>query len=722
MAITDVSVIHHVGIVLLLLFVLSQFNCSHPIAYLGSLVYLYLVHERHMMRVQRKIQFEERKQANQRRVLTDSETVRWLNNAVEKIWPVCMEQIVSQKILLPIIPWFLEKYKPWTAKEAKVQQLYMGRNPPMITDMRVLNQTTGDDHLVLQLGLNFVTADDMLAVLDVKLRKRLGFGMWAKMHITGMHIEGKVLVGVKFLGDWPYIGRLRVCFVEPPYFQMTCKPIINHGLDFTELPGIAGWLDKLLSIAFEQTLVQPNMLTVDVEKFVAPESENWFTVDEKEPVAIVKIEVIEGAEMQPSDLNGLADPYVKARLGSYKFRTKIQKKTLAPKWHEEFKIPIFSWDALNSVFIQVHDKDHLYDDFLGRCALDIANYRDGQRHDFWVPLLDIKTGRLHLAVTVSGDTAIKVDDLLPDVETKMREDVRNSFMSGVPSKNSFSSASSGKSPRIADNIEAIDIEGHDNVLFVHQPGSEVSDSWVPRKGKLRHLDTKEVSNSFGRDDPVASRLSQNDSSSADETVDDKSKHRIRRGLKKVGSVFRRSKPEDQLELSPDIVPSPLAANVKAVGENRISLNFIVEGDIPKTTDKIVSPDQSGYESPTKGNMKGMGKSILKHAGNSARGLKHVLSRKGSKKFQDVDPSQFSTSSDDIEPFQPTIRHLEVLSNPIISNTSPRNSNAKSVSSEDHKSEPVLDTSSPKYETINFTNQDQDQMQVNESKEKTSIVD
>ena len=48
-------------------------------------------------------------------VLTDSETVRWLNHVVEKIWPICMEHIVSQKILLPIIPWFLEKYKPWTA-------------------------------------------------------------------------------------------------------------------------------------------------------------------------------------------------------------------------------------------------------------------------------------------------------------------------------------------------------------------------------------------------------------------------------------------------------------------------------------------------------------------------------------------------------------------------------------------------------------------------------
>lgn len=40
--------------------------------------------------------------------------------------------------------------------------------------------------------MNFLTADDMSAILAVKLRKRLGFGMWAKLNITGMHIEGKV--------------------------------------------------------------------------------------------------------------------------------------------------------------------------------------------------------------------------------------------------------------------------------------------------------------------------------------------------------------------------------------------------------------------------------------------------------------------------------------------------------------------------------------------------
>lgn len=70
---------------------------------------------------------------------------------------------------------------------------------------------------------------------------------------------------------------------------------------------------------------------------------------------------------------GLADPYVKAHLGPYRFQTKIQRKTLTPKWLEEFKIPISSWEAQNLLVFQVRDKDPLFDDSLGfvTCAFSI---------------------------------------------------------------------------------------------------------------------------------------------------------------------------------------------------------------------------------------------------------------------------------------------------------------------------------------------------------------
>jgi len=64
-------------------------------------------------------------------------------------------------------------------------------------------------------------------------------------------------------------------------------------------------------------------------------------------------------------VSGSADPYVKGQLGSYSFKTQIQKKTLTPKWQEEFKIPICSWDLQNVLTILVRDKDHFVDSALG---------------------------------------------------------------------------------------------------------------------------------------------------------------------------------------------------------------------------------------------------------------------------------------------------------------------------------------------------------------------
>ncbi|PON46283.1 C2 domain containing protein [Parasponia andersonii] len=641
MDITEVSIIHHAGIVLLVLWLLAEFNWCHPVAYFLSLIYLYLVHERYVMRLRKKVQFEEKKQANQKRVLSDSETVRWLNHAVEKIWPICMEQIASQKILLPIIPWFLEKYKPWTAKKAIVQHLYLGRNPPIFTEMRVLRQSTDDDHLILELGMNFLTADDMSAMLAVKLRKRLGFGMWAKLHITGMHVEGKVLIGVKFLRDWPFLGRLRLCFVEPPYFQMTVKPIFTHGLDVTEFPGIAGWLDKLLSIAFEQTLVEPNMLVVDMAKFASQHPENWFSVDEKEPVAYAKVEVVEASDMKPSDLNGLADPYVKGQMGNYRFKTKIQKKTLTPKWQEEFKIPIVTWELPNTLAVEVRDKDHFVDDVLGDCSVSISDLRDGKRHDMWLPLKNIKTGRLHLAITVVEENA-KADVQQCDWESFDGEDKRNSFATETSNKSSFSSVSSEKSQRVADNFEPIDIEGQKETgIWVHRPGSEVSQTWEPRKGKGRRHDTQilgEPNDATTRVSSLAASGSQN-SSSTDDNPDDKPRvGRVRRGLQKISSVFHRSPKEDQSGSFKESIQSP-HVNIKAMNSKDIGVKFVVEEDrAPVALDKILKEEdsstggESGQESPSKGNMKDKAKGFFRHAEKSARSLKSVLSRKGFRRY------------------------------------------------------------------------------------------
>ena len=61
----------------------------------------------------------------------------------------------------------------------------------------------------------------------------------------------------------------------------------------------------------------------------------------------------------------MADPYLRGKLGAYRFKTDIKRKTLSPTWQEEFKIPIFTWDSPSILNVEVKDKDHFVDDTLG---------------------------------------------------------------------------------------------------------------------------------------------------------------------------------------------------------------------------------------------------------------------------------------------------------------------------------------------------------------------
>nr|CAD1842478.1 unnamed protein product [Ananas comosus var. bracteatus] len=634
MDIIEISIVHHIGIVLTALWIAVRLGWSHPLLFFMAFVYLCKVNERYIMKLRRRLQYEERRSASQRRLLSDAETVRWLNYAVKKIWPICMEQLASQQFLLPIIPWFLDKFKPWTARKAVMQHLYLGRNPPMFTGIRVIGESTDDDHLVLELGINFASAEDMSAILAVQLHQMIGFGMTTNLHITGMHVEGKVLVGVKFLQHWPFLGRLRICFVEPPYFQMTIKPVFSYGLDVSELPGISGWLDKLLDIAFGQTLVEPNMLVIDVEKFASAPSEGWFTIDEKPSVAYVKVEILEGADMKPSDLNGLADPYVKGQLGQCTFQTKIQQKTLAPKWMEEFKLPISSWEAPNVLALQVRDKDPIFDDMLGDCFININELRGGQRHEKWLPLKNIKMGRIRLAITVIEDELEKgKNDLSEDQEiTKMTETLTPPSSSIAQDDDKDEHLEEHK--KVADEYEPINIEGQEKVgVWVHRPGSNVSQTWESRKGRAHHREIQVNSEDNElKESPSSSPLATRDISSPisdtkEKVEGGKRSHQQGHTNKGLGGFF-----------GSVFQPSPRKEKPReGVWEKRTSVKLEVdEVSISSASGNVLESEYiQGKDEGESTGEKNMSSNVKN---NNSRSMKSVISKKGSRKVKEEQPS------------------------------------------------------------------------------------
>lgn len=489
----------------------------------------------------------------------------------------------------------------------------MGRNSPLFTSMRVLPETSDDDHLVLEIGMNFLSAEDMSAVLSMQLHKSVGLGMTANMHLTSMHVEGKILVGVKFVRSWPFLGRVRLCFVEPPYFQMTVKPLIGHGLDVTEFPGISGWLDKLMDTAFGQTLVEPNMLVIDVEKFVSTPSDNdWFSIEERPPVAYVKLEILEGSDMKPSDMNGLSDPYVKGRLGPFKFQTQIQKKTLSPKWFEEFKIPITSWESLNELAMEVCDKDHMFDDSLGTCTIDIHELRGGQRHDKWISLKNVKKGRIHLAITVediSEEKGLEESSRKVDAELPISTSVNKFNADELPDEKQV----------LVDEVEHINIDGQEQPggLYVHRPGTGVPKTWESRKGRARNPDTeiyKEVDKSKDAPTPKSSGQGGFFGSFFRKSLKKGSFHDIDPGIPTTPG------PQSATELDPKIPQTP-RPNLKEAGEKRTSIKIVVDED--------AKPTRSAGDAENL--TEDVAKVMEKNAGEPGRSLTSILSRKISRK-------------------------------------------------------------------------------------------
>lgn len=97
------------------------------------------------------------------------------------------------------------------------------------------------------------------------------------------------------------------------------------------------------------------------------------------------VKVIEARNVPAADLNGKSDPYVLLSTEKTKSpyqKTKVLKKTLSPKWDEEFTIKInFVSDVLS---VTLYDEDFLNkDDKLGSFDLRIHDLNIGIVEDRW---------------------------------------------------------------------------------------------------------------------------------------------------------------------------------------------------------------------------------------------------------------------------------------------------------------------------------------------------
>lgn len=237
-------------------------------------------------------------------------------------------------------------------------------------------------------------------------------------------------------------------------------------------------------------------------------------------------------------------------------------------------------------------------------------------------------------------------------ETPNVEDERKRFANDTSNKSSYSSVSSDKFDKVADNFEPIDVEGQNETgIWVHHPGSEVSQTWESRKGKSRRLDN-EIQNDTGGHSSVTSGCLNNEDSGTDKNLEEKRRMKsVRKGLNRICSVFHKNPRKENSPSSTRESVLSGRANLREISENDIGVRFIVEDGLSGSFDGnglkegVVTSGGSGSEG--KGKVKNKSK---KPAEKSSREIRKSQSDSYAVREREI-LEDLDSSDEDAEPKQ-----------------------------------------------------------------------
>lgn len=116
-------------------------------------------------------------------------------------------------------------------------------------------------------------------------------------------------------------------------------------------------------------------------------------------MGVLRVDILDAAELPAADRNGYSDPYCKFRLNEKEVhKTETQKKTLHPAWNETFETMVSSRTAAN-FRLDVYDWDFGNKaDYLGGCNIDLATLEPFAQREYRLPL-DGKSGVVRLKMT-----------------------------------------------------------------------------------------------------------------------------------------------------------------------------------------------------------------------------------------------------------------------------------------------------------------------------------
>lgn len=117
---------------------------------------------------------------------------------------------------------------------------------------------------------------------------------------------------------------------------------------------------------------------------------------------MLNVVLIEGNNLISMDDNGFSDPYVKFKLENERYRSRTIRRTLNPRFLEQFQLYIYDNSKVNlNISVYDYDSGSNTDDFMGKAFLDLRTLEVEKTHFIRLPLED-GAGTISLLLTITG--------------------------------------------------------------------------------------------------------------------------------------------------------------------------------------------------------------------------------------------------------------------------------------------------------------------------------
>jgi len=310
----------------------------------------------------------------------DIERAEWINQIICQMWPF-ISDMVSDILKNQVEP-EIKKSLPSLLKSFKFVEVDLGNQPLKIGGVRVYTEHVRPTEIILDAEI--VYAGD--AVVKVGIDPGITAG------ISDLQIRGNLRVEFSpLLSKSPLVGGLTCYFLEQPEFDMDLTNLLNV-FDF---PGLSDMMKRAIGEVIDSFIVLPNRIKVPIGDTKDLESLKF-----PMPLGVLHIGILGASNLIATDKNvfkkNSSDPYIKCKVGKFKYCTKKLKNTLSPTWkNENFKLFVNSLVG-SKLELTVYDQDKIKDDTIGNCELQLVKVAHSSYMDQILPLTNVKSGSVHL--------------------------------------------------------------------------------------------------------------------------------------------------------------------------------------------------------------------------------------------------------------------------------------------------------------------------------------